>query len=90
MGTTAAARAFPPGEYLRDELQARGLSAVEFARVVDWPLQTLSEILVGEKEITVEAAQALAEALGTTPEVWLNLQRAYRRHQRRAIGGPGT
>ncbi len=90
MGTTTAARAFAPGEYLRDELQERGWAAVEFARVVDWPLQTLTEILVGEREITVEAAQVLAEALGTTAEVWLNLQKAYRRDQLRAISGSGT
>lgn len=86
----APAEAFPPGEYLRDELEERGWTLDEFAGLIGWPPHELTDILDAEAEITPEAASALSEVLGTTAEVWLNLQKAYRRYQRRASGGSGT
>ena len=47
------------------------------------PVRTVTEILDNEAAITTETARALSEALGTTPEVWLNLQAAYRRYRQR-------
>ncbi|MFA5890849.1 MAG: HigA family addiction module antitoxin [Actinomycetota bacterium] len=75
---------FPPGEYLRDELNERGWTESEFARIIDRPAQAVSEILNGKKEITAETAVALSEALGTSAELWLNLQAAYRLHVARS------
>ena len=77
------AEVFPPGEYLRDELDERGWTVTEFAGIIDRPLQAVSEILNGKKAITAETACSFSEALGTTPELWLNLQSAYRLHQLR-------
>ncbi len=81
--TTACtpAEVFPPGEYLRDELDERGWTVAEFARRIDRPPQAVSEILNGKKAITAETARSFAEALGTTSELWLNLQSAYRLHR---------
>ena len=70
--------AFPPGEYLRDELEARGWTVAEFAESIGLPVQAVSEILDTKQEITAETAMAISAALGTTPEVWLNLQTRYR------------
>lgn len=69
---------FPAGEYLRDELEERGWTVTEFAEIIGRPIQAVSEILNGKKEITTETACALADALGTTPDLWLNLQTNYR------------
>ena len=77
------AHAFPPGEYLRDELEERGWTATEFSEIIGRPIQAVSEILNAKKEITAETALAISAALGTTPEVWLNLQTRYRLHQQR-------
>ena len=74
------AEAFPPGEYLRDELDARGWTQSEFAEILGRPPQVVSEILNAKKEITPETAVAISEALGTSAEVWLNLQTRYRLH----------
>jgi HTH-type transcriptional regulator / antitoxin HigA len=74
------AEVFPPGEYLRDELEERGWSESEFADIIGRPLQALSEILNGRKEITADTAVAFSDALGTSAELWLNLQAAYRLH----------
>ena len=76
--THTPAEAFPVGEYLCDELSERKWTITEFAEIIDLPIQALSEILDGNKEITTETAIAFSEALGTTPELWLNLQTAFR------------
>lgn len=71
------AEVFPPGDFLREELDERGWTVTEFAEIIGRPVQMVSEILNAKKEITTETAQELAEALGTSPELWLNLQRDY-------------
>lgn len=81
--TYTPAEVFPPGEYLRDELEERGWTVTEFAEIIGRPVQAVSEILNGKKEITTETAIALSDALGTTPELWLNLQTNYRLFQQR-------
>ncbi|MCY4622421.1 MAG: HigA family addiction module antitoxin [bacterium] len=78
------AEAFPPGEYLRDELEERGWTVTEFADIIGRPVQAVSEILNAKKSITPDTALSLSEALGTSPELWLNLQTAYQLHQRRS------
>lgn len=78
MAANRAAEAFPPSEYLRDELEARGWTQSEFAEIIGRPAQVVSEILNAKKEITPKTAVAISEALGTSAEVWLNLQTRYR------------
>ena len=70
------AEAFPPGEYLRDELEERGWTVTEFAGIIGRPVQDVSEILDAEKRITPDMALSLSGALGTSAKVWLNLQTA--------------
>lgn len=78
MSERIAAEVFPSGEYLRDELEARGWTQLEFARILGRPAQLINEILTGQEEITPEMAHDLANALGTSPELWLNLEVAFR------------
>lgn len=75
---TKPAETFPPGEFIRDELEARGWTQEEFAEILNRPIQTVNQIINGKKEITPATAMAIAEAFGTSPEVWLNLEAAYR------------
>lgn len=89
MSTYAPAEVFPPGEFLRDELDARGWTATEFAEIIGRPVQVVSEILNDKKAITTETAIELGDALGTSPEMWLKLQMQYRLHQQRATGKGG-
>lgn len=71
------AEVFHPGVFLRDELLARGWSQATLARVINRPLQSINQIINGRKSITAQTAVELAAALGTSPEVWMNLQVAY-------------
>lgn len=67
-----------PGDILREELSERGWSQREFAERIGRPYQAVSEIVNGRKAITAETAIRFAEALGTSPELWLNLETSYR------------
>ena len=78
MAAIAPAEVFPPGDFLREELEARGWSQVEFAEILGRPLKLVNEIIVGKKRITPETAKELGAALGTSAELWLNLEVAYR------------
>ena len=72
------AEAFPPGEYLRDELEARGWTQSQFARILGRPLQLVNGIINGRKRITERTAMEVGAALGTGARVWLNLENTYR------------
>ena len=74
------AEVFSPGEYLRDELETRGWSQRDLARILGRPVQAVNEIVNSKKRITILTAKAIGAALGTGPEVWLNLQNYYELH----------
>ncbi len=74
------AEVFPPGDYLRDEIESRGWSQVDFAKIIGRPLQAVNEIVNNKKSITGETTKAIGLALGTSPELWLNLQNYYDLH----------
>lgn len=66
-----------PGEILRDEIEARGLSVHALAMALRVPASRLAEIAAGRRGISADTALRLARALGTSAEFWLNLQSAY-------------
>ena len=66
-----------PGEILRDELEALSLSANALAKELDVPVNRITAILHGQRGVTANTALRLARYFGTTPQVWLNLQRTY-------------
>ena len=64
-----------PGEILLEEfLKPLGISQVAFAKHIGVPLQRINEIIRGKRGVTPETAWLLSQALGTTPELWSNLQ----------------
>lgn len=75
--SAALAEVFPVGEMLADELDARAWNQAEFAEILGRPAQFVSEIISGKKEITRESATQIAAAVGTSPELWLNMQDRY-------------
>ena len=66
-----------PGEILRDELQALGLSANALSKALGVPVNRITAILHGQRGVTANTALRLARYFGTTPQVWLNLQKTY-------------
>jgi addiction module HigA family antidote len=69
---------FHPGEMLLEEfLKPQGMSQAAFARKIGWTRARLNELIRGKRGITADAALDLAELLGTSPKLWMNLQATY-------------
>ena len=66
-----------PGEILRDELEALGLSANALSKALGVPVNRITAILNGQRGVTANTALRLARYFGTTPQFWLNLQKTW-------------
>lgn len=77
MSNNVPAQAFSPGEFLRDELEARGWNQTEFAEIIGRPPRVVNEIIAGKRGISPETAHEFAAALGTSAQLWMNLETAY-------------
>jgi len=64
-----------PGEILREYLGA--MQVGEAARRLRVARSTLSRLLNGRSSFTASMALRLADAFGTEPEMWLDLQQQY-------------
>jgi HTH-type transcriptional regulator / antitoxin HigA len=84
MTTRTLAEIFPPGDFIRDELDARGWTQGDLAQIMGRPLQFVNELVSGKKQITPETAMGLAKAFGDDDALyWMNLDSAYRLAQAR-------
>ena len=73
------AEVFPPGEFIRDELDARGWTQGDLAQIMGRPVQAVNEIVAGKKQITPDTALGLAKAFGDDDALyWMNLENMYR------------
>jgi antitoxin HigA-1 len=70
-----------PGEVLKDELEARGISAHALSIALRLPASRISQILNGRRAITPETALRLARYFGSSAGIWLRLQVAYDLHR---------
>ncbi len=70
-----------PGETLREDLDALGMSAAELARRIEVPVNRITEILNGRRSVTGDTALRLGRFFGTSGEFWLNLQKLYELRQ---------
>lgn len=66
-----------PGELLKDELAARGLTAHALAIALRLPASRISQIVRGERAISPDTALRLARYFGGSAAIWLRLQLAY-------------
>ncbi len=70
-------RPTPPGEILRREfLEPLGITQIGFAKRLGITHHRLNEIIRGKRGVTTDTALRLARVLGTTPDLWLNMQQA--------------
>ena len=67
-----------PGEVLlHDFLAPIGVSQAALARHLGISVVRVNEIIRGKRGITAETAWLLSEALGSSPQFWINLQSNY-------------
>ena len=81
MNTKNGMRSVHPGEILRDELDELGLSANALSKGLDVPVNRVTRILNGQRGVSADTTLRLARYFGTTPQLWLNLQKAWGLHQ---------
>jgi addiction module HigA family antidote len=70
----------PPGESIQEELSARNWTQRQLAQKMRRPVQAVNEIIRGKRQITAETALDLADAFGTSAEMWVGLEARYRLH----------
>lgn len=73
---TKAAIVFPPGEFIKEELEARGWIPADLAEIMGCDASVISRIINGQA-IKPEIARKLGEAFGTSAQLWLNLESQY-------------
>ena len=66
-----------PGEMLKDELEARGMSQKKFAAIIGMPYTAFNEISNGKRSITTDAALKIEAATGIAANIWRGLQADY-------------
>jgi len=62
-------------------LTAAGISQRAMAKRLGWTVAKINELINGKRGITADSALDLAAELGTSPEVWLNLQMLFDLHR---------
>jgi HTH-type transcriptional regulator/antitoxin HigA len=77
MSERIPAEVFPPGEFIKEELEARGWTQTDLAEILGRPQRLVSEIINGKRAISPETAKGLGEAFGTGAQFWMNLESAY-------------
>ena len=63
-----------PGEHLAEQIEARGWSQAEFARLADLTPKLVSTIISGRNPVKPETAIKLERVLGLKAEIWTRLQ----------------
>ena len=66
-----------PGDFLREELSERGVSQSQLAAHIGVKAGVINLICNGHRGISPDMAKKLAKAMGTSPELWMNLQVSY-------------
>jgi len=69
--------AFHPGYYIKEVVDESGLTQEDFAKRSGTTPKNLSILIRGEQSLSVDMAMKLARMMGTSCDVWLNLQVTY-------------
>ena len=77
MSVKSGMRPVHPGEILREELDTIGLSANALAKALGVPVNRITMIVNGQRGVSADTALRLARYFGTTPQLWMNLQKTW-------------
>lgn len=68
---------------LKEFLIPAQMAQAAFAKNVGWTRARLNELIRGKRGVTAESALDLADALGTSAKLWMNLQATWDLEQAR-------
>ena len=66
-----------PGELIKDELKARGMTQKQLANETGIKPSVLSETINGKRSISLNVAVALEKVLDIPADMWMNMQTQY-------------
>ena len=89
MAERMAAEAFLPGEFITEELDARGWSQADLADILGKMPGMINELIKGKRKVSPEIAEGLSAAFDTSAEYWTNLETAYQYWLLRKVGSVG-
>ena len=69
--------AFHPGYYVKEIIEDMGITQSEFAQRLNTTDKTLCKLVNAEISLSDDLAQKLAQMMGTSVKVWLDLQTSY-------------
>jgi HTH-type transcriptional regulator / antitoxin HigA len=73
-----------PGDFIAEELEARGWLQRDLAYILGVPEQAVNMIVSGKRGISPDMAKALGDAFDVNPEFFTNLQNAFEMSRARA------
>ena len=74
MENLTVAKAFPPGEFIKEELEARDWTQQSLAEIMGRQTSVVSAIVNGKRAISLDIATELSSAFGTSADYWMNLK----------------
>ncbi len=66
-----------PGEFLKEEMEARGWSQRDLAYILGMPEQSINIIVAGKRGVSPEMAKSLGAAFDVSADYFANLQKAH-------------
>lgn len=66
-----------PGEFLREEIEYRGITQTKLANEIGVKVSLLNELINGKRDFTIEYAMMIEAALGIDADFWINQQTSY-------------
>mgnify|MGYP001768645935 CR=1 FL=1 len=68
----------PPGFLIAMELDERGWSQKDFAAAIGVTKDALIDLIRGKTPLTIDLAHLIGKAFGTSEEVWVQMEEAFR------------
>ena len=87
MNIRSGMRPVHPGEILRDQLDALGLSANALSKALAVPVNRITLFLNRQRGVSADTALRLARYFGTTPQFWVNLQKTWELRRAEIVSG---
>ena len=66
-----------PGEFLREEIECRGITQSKLAQEIGVKVSLLNELINGKRDFTIEYALMIEAALGIDADFWINQQSSF-------------
>ncbi len=66
-----------PGEFLREEIEYRGITQTKLANDIGVKVSLLNELINGKRDFTIQYAMMIEAALGIDADFWINQQANY-------------